>query len=78
MLQTWCVTRAFNPVDKHPERITKLLREQSERLDWGDMKFLVKLKEVGGFENLNSLISVNVFGYKEQTIYPLRISKLKR
>src|SRR5688572_2919690 len=30
----WCVTRALNPVEEHPERITKELIKQSEELDW--------------------------------------------
>ena len=38
----WSITRALNPVDVHPERITKELKDQSERLDW--------TKIPGGFE----------------------------
>src|SRR5688572_12404117 len=30
----WCVTRALNPVEDHPYRITKELIKQSEELDW--------------------------------------------
>ena len=38
------------------------------------LKFLVNLSDINKFENHNSSISVNVFGY-EKLIYPLRISK---
>ena len=73
----WCVTRALNPVDKNAERITRLLREQSQILRWGGMKFPVKLRDIDKFEKLNPRIAINVFGHEEK-IYPLRISGLKR
>ena len=73
----WCVTRALNPVDEHPERITKDLKRQSERLNWDRLKFPVELKEIKNFEKNNPGISINVFGY-EGNIYPLRIPKTKK
>ena len=50
------------------------LREKSEVLIWGGLKFPVNLRDINKFENHNSSISVNVFGY-EKLFYPLRISK---
>ena len=38
------------------------------------LKFPVNLSDINKFENHNSLISVNVFGY-ENLVYSLRISK---
>ena len=60
----WCVTRALNPVEEHPERITKELKQQSERLNWDGLKFPVELKEIKNFEKNNPDISINVFGYE--------------
>ena len=40
----------------------------------GGLKFPVDLSDINKFENHNSSISVNVFGY-EKLVYPLRISK---
>ena len=34
----WCITRALNPVKSHPERVTSLLSEQSEALNWEGLK----------------------------------------
>ena len=48
----WCVTRALNPVEEHPERITKELKRQSERLNWGGLKFPVELKEIKNLEKI--------------------------
>ena len=73
----WSVVRALNPVDIHPERITKELKEQSERLDWSGLKFPVDLKQIIIFEKLNPQISINVFGF-EGDVYPLRLSKSER
>ena len=71
----WSVTRSLNPVDVHPERITKELKDQSERLDWSGLKFPVKLDHIVIFEKFNPSISINVFGFEDRVVYPLRLSK---
>ena len=73
----WSVTRALHPVEKNSERITKILKYQSERLDWSGLKFPVDLNQIAIFEKFHPSISINVFGC-DKTIYPLRISKTKR
>ena len=70
----WAITRILNPVEKNSERIDTKLREKSEVLNWDGLKFSVKLSDISKFENYNSSISVNVFGY-EKLVYPLRISR---
>src|ERR1043165_4360504 len=71
----WCITRALNPEGEHPERITKDLIIQSEKLDWSGIEFPVAADAniIGKFERCNN-INVNVFGY-ETAVYPLYISK---
>ena len=59
---------------KNSERIDKKLRAKSEVLYWDDLKFPVNLSDNNKFENHNSSISLNVFGY-EKLVYPLKISK---
>ena len=49
-------------------------RETSKDLNWEGLKFPVNLSDINKFENHNSSISVNVFGY-ETVVYPLRISE---
>ena len=49
----WSVTRALHPVEKNSERITKELKDQSERLDWSGLKFPVDLNQIIIFEKLN-------------------------
>ena len=35
----WAITRVLNPVEKHSERIDKILREKSKVLNWEGLKF---------------------------------------
>ena len=70
----WSVTRALHPVEKNSERVSKILKYQSERLDWSGLKFPVDLKQIIIFEKNNPQISINVFGF-EGVVYPLRLSK---
>ena len=55
---------------KNTERIDKKLREKSEVIDWDGQTFSVNLNDINEFENHNSSISVNLFGY-EKAVYPL-------
>ena len=73
----WSVVRARYPVEKNSERITNELKEQSERLDWSGLKFPVKLDQIVIFEKFNPQISINVFGFEDRVVYPLRLSKRK-
>ena len=73
----WSVVRALNPVDVHPERITKELKEQSERLDWSGLKFPVKLNHIVIFEKFNPQISINVFGFEDR-VTSLSIATFKK
>ena len=78
----WSVARGLNSakreIERNPDRITKILRRQAERLIFDGIKFLVSLKDIDKFERLNPEISVNVFGYEAECVFPLRISKLER
>ena len=69
----WCITRAQNPVEKDPQRITRILQLQAKKLNCEGLKFPMELKDIYRFETLNE-IAVNVFGY-EEVVYPLRVSK---
>ena len=60
----WAITRALTPVEKNTERIDIKLREKSEVLNWEGLKFPVSVSDFNKFENRNSSISVNVFGYE--------------
>jgi hypothetical protein len=71
----WAVTRALNPIERDGERVTKILKLQSEKLNWEGIEFPTTLNQVKVFKRRNN-ISVNVFGY-EKEIYPLYHSALQ-
>jgi len=72
----WSIVRTLNLVKIHPERITKQLEEQAETLNFDGMAFPVSWKGIDKFEIQNPKISVNVLGYEEKNIHPLRISEM--
>ena len=73
----WCVARALNPVENHPERITQKLRKQAEELNWKGIEFPMEVNKIEKFEKINPNISINVY-YIHGDIQPSRISGLKR
>jgi diketogulonate reductase-like aldo/keto reductase len=62
----WCVTRALNPIEDHPERITKELKEQAEQLNWTVIEFLVAVDENTGLKEITMLGSI-FLGMKKKT-----------
>ena len=69
----WCVTRALNMKNNHPERIDKELIEKSKELNWDGMEFPVKIDQIEKFEKNNADISVFVCGLDEnEEPYPLK------
>jgi hypothetical protein len=69
----WCILRAVNPVNKNADRISDL-KPKISTLNWGNMTFPVKLKDIGKFEKLNPNYAVNVMGLDGTFVYPLRKS----
>ena len=72
----WCVLRALNPKDNHPERIDKKLKEMENTLNMDGIEYPVSLKDIDKFEKQNPTISITVFSYNEKNkVFPLRVSK---
>ena len=69
----WAITSAVFPAERDDERLSKQMREDSEKFDWTGIEFPVSLKQIDRFEKQNPY-AINVFGY-EGEVYPLRISK---
>jgi len=44
------IARALNPVEDHPERITKQLEKQAETLNFDGISFPMKLKDIKKYE----------------------------
>ena len=59
----WCVLRALNPKDDHPERIDKDLKSKQNTLNMEGINYPVDFKGIDRFENLNPDISISLLGY---------------
>ena len=70
----WCVLRALNPKDNHPERVDKNLMLKENTLNMKGIEYPVSLKDINKFENQNPTICITVFGYNRKNVYPLRNS----
>ena len=57
--------RYLNPADYNPRRITKADKDFAEKLDFKDIKFLVKIRDIHKIGK-DSFIGVSVFGYENK------------
>ena len=70
----WCVLRALNPKDNHPERVDKKLVGKENTLNMEGKEYPVSLKDLNKFEKQKPTISITVLGYEGKSVYPLRNS----
>ena len=62
----WSITTAMYPVENHPEKFCKQLKENSEKFNWDGIHFLASFKQTDTFEEQNPSISINVFSYEQE------------
>ena len=72
----WCHVRHINPTQDHPGRIKKTDRRRASKLNYEGIEFLVQEKDFSKIEVQNN-ICINVFGYENELVYPIFISKQK-
>ena len=70
----WCHIRHLNSQEKDPQRIKKADKQYIENLDFTNIVFPVSQKQYNKIEKQNS-IRTNVFGYENEQLYPIHISK---
>ena len=54
------------------------MEKQAETLNFDGISFPMKLKDIKKFEQQNPQVSMNVLGYEDEKIFPLRISKMAK
>ena len=64
----------MHPADRNP-RITKPEKGFAKRLDFKDIKFSVKVRDIHKIERKNNSIGINVSGCENKEKYPIYISK---
>ena len=60
----WCVLRALNLKDNHPERVDKELIGKENTFNMEGIEYPVSLKDLNKFEKQNTSISITVLGYE--------------
>ena len=64
----WCVVRALNPKDNHPEKVDTELRQKENTLNMKGIEFPMSLKDLNKFEKQNPTISITVLGYERKSV----------
>ena len=67
----WCVLRALNPKENHPERVDEKLIGKVNTLNMKGIDYPVSLKDINEFEKQNPSVSITVLGYYGKSVYPL-------
>ena len=70
----WCLVRYLNPADHNPIRITKADKDFAKSLDFKDIQFLLKTRDIRKIEKENC-IGNSVFDYENKVKYPFYVSK---
>ena len=70
----WCLVRYLSSADHHLVRIKKADKNFTKRLDFKDIKFPVKTRDIHKIKKTNST-GINVFGYDNKVKYPIYVSK---
>ena len=60
-----CLIRYLNSYNHDPERITKTDKEIEKKLNFKNIKFSVKIRDIQKIEKKNS-IGINAFGYENK------------
>ena len=70
----WSILALLHPVKyrNNPNRVSKY-QEYEHDLSMTGIQYPVDIKDIGKFEHEND-ISVNVYGYEDKKIFPLRIT----
>ena len=70
----WCHVRHINLVEEHPGRIKKTDRRIAINPNHEGIEFPVQEKDFNKIEVQNNIF-INVFGYENELVYPIFISK---
>ena len=70
----WAITSAIYQREKDLQRLNKKMRNNSQNFNWDGIDFPVSIKQIDKFERQNNY-AINVFGYEDSKVYPLRLSK---
>ena len=62
----WCVLRALNPKNNHPEKVDTKLREKENTLNMKGIQYSMSLKDLNKFEKQNPTIFITVLVIRQK------------
>ena len=68
------MVRYLQTTDHNPRRIRKVDKLYGDKLDFKDMEFPVKVRDIHKIERKNS-ISISISGYEDKKKHPIYVSK---
>ena len=70
----WCLLASLHPNESPPDRLQNYLDYEKE-INMHNINYPVKVKDLQRFENQNQDIAINVFGFEDEKIFPIRITE---
>ena len=69
-----CLVRYLNPADRNPARITKADKDFAKELDFKDIQFPFKVRDINKIGKKNP-IGISVFSFENNEKHPIHVSK---
>ena len=70
----WSIVRHLNLADRNPRIITKADKDIVKKIDFEEIKFPAKIRDIHKIERNNS-IGITVFGYENKEKHPIYYQK---
>jgi len=69
----YSILSALHPAQQNPQRVSKYI-QYINQLNFSGIKFPIQVSDITKFENINPEMSINVFGWWQNALYPIRVS----
>ena len=70
-----CLVRCLHPADHYPARIRKADKDFARKLDFKDIKFPVKFRDIHKIKKKKNSIAISLFGYENKENYRIYLSR---
>ena len=70
----WSILASLHPIESHSYRLQNYLEYENE-INMRNINYPVKVKDLKRIENQNPDISINIFGFEDEKIFPIRITE---
>ena len=71
----WCLFRYLHDADHNPARMRKVDKHFARELDFHNIRFPVKIRDIHKKKKKKKSIGISVFGYENKEKYPIYVSE---